>query len=154
MGTLGYNQCRSLLICAKAGTEGERLSFWPRKAEIISPSVAENVVEKFIPDLWGRMLHGDEVGSKIFEDYRRKLMATPPARSFLCGPGCGRCAEDFKLDTNVTLGACKTIRLGSDIARAVIDGDSMTLFHTISPSQHLFDFIYKDYKGKVHAFKP
>jgi hypothetical protein len=53
------------------------------------------------------------------------------------------------------LGGCKAIQLGSDIAKAVIDGegDSMTLFHSVNPRQPLFDFIYKDTAGKVHAFQ-
>ena len=109
-------------------------------------------MELFVADLWDVLLQDDKIGSKIFEDYCRKLMASPPARSFLCHICFPDEGYHFKLETN--FGGCNTIRLGSDITMAAMYGDSMTLLYSINkPSQPLFDFIYKYNTGKVHAFQ-
>jgi len=77
-----------------------------------------------------------------------------PARSFLCRKCCGKSDAEYQDEDYVTLGGCSTIRMESDIAKAVNIGNPMTLYHSIDPRYQLIDFIYKDVEGKVHAFQP
>ena len=155
VGSFGSNQPRSAIIGYAMAQTPEKIPFSTPLVTIISPSVAENVVYKFMADLWNLILQDDKVGWEHFETYCRKLMSTPPSRFFLCRPCCGKTDQSYKNETNLMLGGCNAIRLGLDIAKAVVDskGDSLTLFHSINPRQPLFDFIYKDTTGKVHAFQ-
>ena len=77
-----------------------------------------------------------------------------PARSYLCRKCCGKSDAEYHDEDYVTLGGCSTIRMESDIAKAVIKGNPMTLYHSVDPRYPLIDFIYKDVEGKVHAFQP
>ena len=152
-GTFEDNQPKSAIIgYAKAQTQ-EAIPFSSRQVEIISSSIKEKVIKKFMGHLWNLMLHDDRVGWKIFESYCRAVMATPAARSFLCRRCCGKPAQKRCKKSNVLLGGCHTIRLVVDSAREAIQGDPMTLFHSDNSKHKLFDFIYKDTDGMFHAFQ-
>ena len=151
VGSFGSNQPKSALI-GYAPTQ-EKIAFSSRYVTFISQSVAETIAEKFIGELWNLMLQKDNSDWSIFEVYCRKLMVLP-ARSFLRRPCCGKKDPQRKNEANVTLGGCTAIRMGSDIAEAVITSGPMTLFHSVDPNYPLIDFIYKDHEGTVHAFQP
>ena len=153
LGTFGAQQPKSALIgYTNAETQGT-FPFSSRQVEIVSTSVEEKIVAKFMGDLWRRMLQEDTVGWKVFKIYCRTLMATPQVRSFLGRLCCGYSIYDYYHELDFLLGGCSKVRLGLNIANSVINGDAMTLFHSMDPSQILFDFIYKDHNGTVHAFK-
>jgi hypothetical protein len=155
-GSFDHGRLVSEIICyARTYMDGE-IKFDTRKVEFISRSMAEKVSKKFMPDLWRLMLREDEkVGwNKLFEAYCLHLISTPAARSLRCRPCCRkRTYNESQHETDVVLGGCTKVRLGCNIAKKVIEGDSMTLFHSTNPSQDLVDFIYKDNDGTVHAFK-
>ena len=153
LGTFGAQQPKSALI---GYTEAETQGMFPfscRHVEIVSPSVEDKIVAKFMGDLWRRMLQEDAVGWKVFEIYCRTLMATPHIRPFLGRLCCGYSYFDYYHELDFQLGGCSNVRLGLDIANAAMYGDAMTLFHSIDPNQFLFDFIYKDLNGTLHAFQ-
>jgi hypothetical protein len=157
VGSFDHGRTKSEIICyAKTYKDGE-IMFETHKYEFISRSMAEKVGEKFMPDLWRLMLRDDnQVGSnKLYEAYCLHLILTLAARSFRCRPCCGKRTynNESQHETDVVLGGCKKVRLGCNILKKVIEGDSMTLFHSTNPSHDLVDFIYKDNDGTVHAFK-
>jgi hypothetical protein len=153
VGTFEPNQPKSAIIGYGKALTTELIPFSSRRVEIVSLSVEEKVSRKFMADLWNLMLQDDRVGWKIFEAYCRELMAIQPGRSFLRRPCCGKPAQKRCKKSNVELGGCNTIRLGVDLAREAIQGDPMTLFHSVDPRHPLFDFIYKDTDGTFHAFQ-
>ena len=153
VGSFGSNQPRSALIVYTKVQPPEKIPFSSPQIEIVSISAEEKVVSGFMSDLWNLMLQDEIAGWKTFETYCRMLMSTPASRSFLGRPCCGKQDKEYKLEHIFTLGGCKTVRLVSDIARAVILGNPMTIFHSINPSQPLCDFIYKDKNGTIHAFQ-
>ena len=155
VGSFAHNYPKSDIIGYGRTHKEGKITFWPRKVDINSPSVAEKVAEKFMPELWRLVLREDDrIGSnKMYEAYCRKLMYAAPARSFRCRPCSAKGFNESKYDIDVLLGGCKKARLERNITKAVIEGDSMTLFHSINPSQSLFDFVYKDNDGTIHAFQ-
>jgi len=153
VGTFDSKQPKSAIIgYAKAKTV-EILPFESRQVEIVSSSVEEKVINKFMARLWNLMLQDDRVGWKIFKAYCRAVMSTPPGRSFLRHPCCGKVAQRRCKKSYFLLGGCHTIRLVVDPCVAAMEGEPMTLFHSVDRRHQFFDFIYKDTDGMFHVFQ-
>ena len=153
VGSFGPNKPKSAIIgYAKAQTQG-KISFSDRVVDLVSISVAEKIVKRFMSDLWDLMFQDEIAGWKTFETYCRILMSTPAGLSFdgrLC---CGKRNKEYKIKETFTLGGCNKVRFVSDIGTALIAGEPMTLFHSTNPTQALYDFFYKDNNGMIHAFQ-
>ena len=153
VGSFSRNPPKTAIVgYAKIWTP-EEIPFSSRQVEIVSPLVAEKISKKFMAQLWSLIPQEDKSGWKIFEGYCRELMMTSYGRSFLRRPCCGQKALEYKNLTLIKLGACKEVRVGLNIYKAVVKGSSMTLFHSCNPNQPLIDFIYKDKVGHFHAFQ-
>jgi hypothetical protein len=154
LGLFGVNQPRSAVIGYGAAKVEEEIPFSSPHVTIVSRSVTEKIAARFMGDLWNLML--TEEGHDawwIFEIYCQQLMLTQPARLFFGRPGCGKKDPAYRTETNFTLGGCTAMRMGSNIAQAVLESDPLTLIHSANARHPLIDFIYKDRKGIVHAFQ-
>ena len=120
------------------------------KVAVISPFVAEKVYTKYIKLLWNSMESMKENGWKIFEAYCRCVILTE--QEYSCRKCCGRKDKDYAKIVYRKLGGCHKIRLAVDIVEAA-SHQQETIFHSVSRSYELIDFIYRDRKNRFHAFQ-
>ena len=132
--------------------ESDTGPFEKKEVVVISALVAEKVYSKFMKKLWATMLDPQVNGWKIFEAYTRCLMATGTPKKLEGRPCVGKCKDEYKKPSSLTLGGCKEIRLGHNIVNAAKE-DRNVLFHSVDQSYELIDFLYQDDNGHFHAFQ-
>ena len=154
IGLFGANQPRSAVIGYAAAQTEEEWPFSSPCVAIVSQSVTERIIEKFMGSLWNLMLTNEwNAAWWIFEVYCQRVMLTQPGLHLLGRPGCGKNDSKYQTQTMYKLGGCTAIRLGSNLGEAVLQSDPMILFHSANARHELIDFIYKDKKETVHAFQ-
>lgn len=123
-----------------------------KEVVVISALVREKIYTKFMKNIWQEMIRLDKEGWKVFEAYGRELLTGKQPlklRGRICAVKRGR--TKYRID-DLTLGGCEAIRLVHDIVENATEVPNV-LFHSMNPKYPLIDFIYKDKKGKFHAFQ-
>ena len=99
------------------------------------------------------MIDLGEDGWIIFEAYTRASMATSTPQKLDCRPCVGKNKTSLYNTTNpLVMGGCKETRVVPDIVKAAKETCNV-LFHSVTRSNKLVDFLYQDENGAFHAFQ-
>ena len=126
---------------------------------IVSARVSEEIVFKFKSDLWNVMLSRGPNDGKgmIFERITRLMIANGnPSRRFEGRRCVGIRHPDYNKRIWLTLGTeDMEMRQVIDPMNSAISSTMMAniVFHPISPTNILYDFLYKDSSGHFHVFQ-
>ncbi len=131
--------------------------------DILSDHIAETIGVTHMTDIWKYKYEWRVPGNKIFKGYCRSLLLdkTNKRKKTKKGATEFRYRRVNELDDNenfstIKLGGCKQVCLVSTDPIVEVmkpnSESSMVLFHTLDKSDHIIDFVYKDKKGRIHAF--
>ena len=152
LSTFASSQPRSAIMGYLVPEESGKPLFRTCAVELLSPLVAEKVYSTHMRILWNTMISLKENGWRIFEAYCRSLMIgnVVQLQCRLCvGKGDKLLYNETK---KIMLGGCRDVELSPNVV-ADAKAKKNILIQPMDPRHPLFDFMYTDSEGHVHAFQ-
>jgi hypothetical protein len=149
LGTLDENIPKSIVVGVRCADDSPS-DFGKKQVVAISPLVEDLICDRHMKILWKTMAQGKKFGWGIFAAYTRYLMLGE--RELECRRCVGKKDDRYYRTTKKTFGGCSSIELVTDIVAEASQRWGV-VFHPVSASNVLIDFIYQDERNHIHAFQ-